>query len=180
MLSLKYLIHCHLLNHQSSSWTVSWFSHQEVPQTMLPITWRLYHENILCNLCVMLSLCLPFLLSLGWVTSQFCVELYKAQVFILSHQFQMKSCGDSHPTCCSGIAQPLALGNKQQRSWSHHHHHEEDLFAVLVSRCWLTSFPGCRVCRQPLCPGKWSMHNCLTSQDHYHQLFLFVDPLERG
>jgi len=98
----------------------------------------------------------------------------------LSHQLQTKSCGDRHPPHFSGIgAQPLASGNKQQRPQAHRHH-EEDLFAVLVSRCWLTSFPGRRLCRQPLCPGKWSMHNSLASQDRYHQLFLFADPLERG
>lgn len=31
---------------------------------------------------MMLPLCLPFLLFLSWVTTQFCMEWYKAQVFI--------------------------------------------------------------------------------------------------
>lgn len=67
LLSLKYLIHHHLLYHQTSSWKVHSFSHQEVPQTTFPTTWSFYHDNVLCNFYVMLSLCL---VSVPWLTDK--------------------------------------------------------------------------------------------------------------
>lgn len=143
---------------------------------MLPITWRFHLKNVVWDAATL------FAFSSGpWLSDV--PVLYKAQVFIPWRSNSPTnfwwSLVEPSPNILLSIAQPLSSGHKQWRSWSHHHH-EEDLFTVLVSRCWLTSFPGCRVCRQPLCPGKWSVHNCLTSQDNYHQLFLFADPLERG
>lgn len=147
---------------------------------MLPFTWRLHHENVLCHLYMMLPLYL-FLCPLAEWQASFVWSDTTPSIHSLEKKISISDeiLWRQSPKILFSIAQPLSSGNKQQRSWSHHHL-EEDLFIVLVSRCWLTSFPGCGVCRQPLCPGKWSMHNCLTSQNHYHQLFLFADPLERG
>lgn len=96
------------------------------------------------------------------------------------HRLQTKSCGDSHPLHCLCTVPSHLSQETSSRDPSVTMTVKKALFTVLVSRCWLTSFPGCSVCRQPLCPGKWSMHNCLTSQDRYHQLFLFAGLLERG
>lgn len=188
-------MHHHLLYHQSYSWKVHSFSHQEVPQTTYrwqstegisphgahspPLefsTMKIFSSTFMW--------CCHFAssLSLGQLTRQFCIEQCTAQVSMpwRSNSPPTKSCGHSHLLHHLGIVPCHLAQETSSRDPSVTMTAKKALFSVLVSRCWLTSFPGCSVCRQPLCPGKWSMHNCLTSQDHYHQLFLFADPLERG
>lgn len=148
---------------------------------MFPITWRLYHGNALCNLYMML----PFvcLCVLGWVTTQFCMEWCKAQVFIpwrsnspTNFRWNLVETVTQHNAqycLASCLRKKAAKILVSPSSWGRTFHCPcRQVLIKLIS--WVQSWG------QPLCPGNWSMHNCLTSQHHYHQLFLFADPLERG